>query len=64
MVGAFIDYCMSFYGKGGLNDLGATEKMIENALAIRLKKYSDIPFDGDSVDREFIRDIMIEQGNK
>jgi hypothetical protein len=56
----FIDYCMSFYGSGGLYDIGATPEELAAALEIRRRDQS-IPFDGDSVDREMVRDILLLQ---
>ena len=56
---SFIKYCLKFYGPGGLYDLGATYGEIEAALAERLKR-DPFPFDGDTVDRELVRDILIE----
>jgi hypothetical protein len=55
----FIDYVMSFYGPGEIYDMGATRREVEIAIGIRLGK-PEIPFDGDSVDREMIRDIILE----
>lgn len=54
----FIDYVFSFYGPGGLYDMGATREDIAAATKI-YKKESDIFFDGDSVDRENVRDKLI-----
>ena len=55
----FTKYCLSFYGSGGLYDMGATPEEIEAALAIRLKRFP-LEFEGDSIDRELVRDIIIE----
>ena len=54
----FIDYVFSFYGKGGIYDMGATKEQIREATNVRLEN-KDTPFDGDSVDRELVRDILI-----
>lgn len=56
----FIDYVMSFYGPGEIYDMGATRREVEIAIGIRLGN-TEIPFDGDSVDREMIRDIILEK---
>jgi len=56
----FIDYVISFYGVGGIYDFGATEEEIKKAIEIRMDKY-ELPFAGDSVDREMVRDIIVEQ---
>ena len=59
----FIDYVFDFYGKDGIYDMGATKDQIATATNIRLKnlKYAKLPFDGDTIDREILRDILIEK---
>ena len=61
----FIDYVFDFYGKDGIYDINATKEQIATATNIRLKslKYVKIPFDGDTVDRELVRDILISEFN-
>jgi hypothetical protein len=54
----FIDYVLDFYGAGGCYDFGATEQMAIAATIERLETYPHTPFDGDTVDRELVRDIM------
>jgi hypothetical protein len=54
----FVDYVYSFYGPGGVYDMGVSKDDIMAATEIH-KKQSDIPFDGDTVDRESVRDILI-----
>lgn len=56
----FIEYVMSFYGAGGIYDMGATRREVEMAIGIRLGR-TKIPFDGDSVDREMIRNIILNE---
>ena len=57
----FIDYCLTFYSdKEGLYPMGATPYEILIALGVRLERHKDVEFDGDTLDREWIRDIMIE----
>ena len=57
----FIDYCLTFYGdKEGLYPMGATPNEILVALGVRLERYKHAEFDGDTLDREWVRDIMIE----
>jgi len=53
----FINYVLSFYGPGGIYDMGATEDMILDATQKYITEGAD--FCGDSIDRELIRDIMI-----
>ncbi len=59
----FVSYVMDFYGTGGLYDIGAREFEVRNAIRIRQDsaRYQRFSFDMDSVDREFVRDIIIEQ---
>jgi hypothetical protein len=54
----FYSYVLSFYGKNGIYDMGATLDEVMEATAKYLKE-SSIPFDGDSIDRENVRDIMM-----
>lgn len=56
----FIDYCFEFYGKGGFYDLKATHTELERAYRIRRLFDRFLPFDGDSFDREWVRDILLE----
>ena len=62
---AFVDYVMSFYSNRPDSiypELDFTEDEVYKALATRLtrKKYEETPFGGDSVDREIVRDIVLE----
>ncbi len=59
----FVSYVLDFYGQRGLyKDFfppdGVTTQEVEAAVAIR-KAQNDPPFDGDSFDRELVRDIML-----
>ena len=54
----FVHYVMSFYGAGGIYDMGATEDMILEATQKYITEGAD--FCGDSIDRELVRDIMIQ----
>lgn len=62
---AFRAYVASFYGPGGVYDMGATAEQIAQATVIyveRLKGATTETWgDGDSVDRERVRDILINQ---
>lgn len=60
----FVNYVLKFYGKGGIYDFGASEGDVWRALEIRLNKYADVEFAGDSLDREYVRDIMLEMHGK
>ena len=57
---AFISYVLSFYGDGAdaIYPMGATRETVVFALGMRLAGRPDLPFDGDSTDREMVRDIM------
>ena len=66
----FVSYCLSYYGKNEIFDIGATKAEIEKAIEVRQtdqegilrefnKPLSEIEFDGDSIDREMIRDIVL-----
>lgn len=56
----FIDYCMKFYGDGSIYDIKATRAELERAYRIRRLFDRFLPFDGDSFDREWVRDILVE----
>ena len=63
---AFVDYVMSFYSNRPDSiypELDFTEDEVYKALATRLtrKKYEETPFGGDSVDREIVRDVVLEE---
>jgi hypothetical protein len=53
----FFYYVMSFYGAGGIYDMGATSSMVQEATQTYIEDGGD--FCGDSIDRELVRDIMI-----
>ena len=63
----FIDYVFSFYGQGGLYPLNVTKEQIALATLKYLDDCND-PFaehqmtwgDGDSLDRERVRDELID----
>lgn len=54
----FYSYVLSFYGKNGIYDMGATLDEVMEATAKYLKS-PETKFEGDSFDREHVRDIMI-----
>jgi|TARA_R110000851_G_scaffold123682_2_gene253569 hypothetical protein len=58
----FISYVLSFYGTGddAIYPMGATREDVIFALGIRIAGRPAFPFDGDSTDREMVRDIMIK----
>jgi hypothetical protein len=59
----FIDYTMSFYGPGGIYPMGANRTVVRKATndVIRITKIKGQKFCGDSIDRELVRDIMIDK---
>ena len=57
----FVNYVMSFYGPGGIYDMGATYDMIVDAT-IQYLTTPDVKWaNGDSYDREQVRDILIDR---
>ena len=63
----FINYCLDFYGKGGLYDQGRTKEQIAFATTVYLDacayyEENNMPNmtwgGGDSLDRERVRDLM------
>jgi hypothetical protein len=56
----FVDYVLDFYGDTGIYAMGVTREHILIATDIRIESRKDIEFQGDSLDREMIRDILIE----
>jgi len=61
----FLAYVEDFYGKGGIYDMGATPEQIIVATkqyigTVGTNPEDSFSFCGDSVDREKVRDIMID----
>ena len=57
----FVEYVFDFYGDNGIYDMGATRDQIVDAIKICFDKFGEENFCSDSVDRERVRDIMIEE---
>ena len=55
----FVEYMLDFYGPNGIYDIGMTEAEVREALPIRLLERADLPFDGDTIDREICEHIVI-----
>ena len=55
----FIDYVISFYGHGEIYDMGASRDEILLGIGTMLERCK-FEFYGDSVDREKVRDIILE----
>ena len=62
---SFHDYIYSFYNDtDGIYPIkNITHSMIDVAINKYVKDYSNKWGDGDSVDREFVRDIILEDNN-
>ncbi len=57
----FIDYVYKFYGRGGLYPIkGVTKAEIGLATELRILREPFLDFDGDTIDRERVRDILTE----
>ena len=63
----FVDHVNTFYGSNSIygkesfpSTGGVTKAEIILAIKIRMLMNIKLPFEGDSMDREIIRDIMIE----
>ena len=60
----FIDYVMSFYGPGELYPIkGINRTVVRKAMndVMKIAKIRDVPFCGDSIDREQVRDLLIDK---
>jgi len=59
----FIGYVMSFYGPDGLYPMGANRTIVRKATndIIRISKIKGREFCGDSIDRELVRDLLIDK---
>jgi len=55
----FVEYCMTFYGKGGIYDFGASLTDTMKATRQHIKETDD--FAADTVDREAVRDILLTE---
>lgn len=64
----FVDYVESFYGDNGIYNLGftVTREHIWNATSVHLMRLTAerSEFEGDTVDREMVRDLMIKAEGK
>ena len=53
----FYDYCKSFYSTGGIYEFNVPAGVLKSACAL-VQQRKDIPFDGDTFDRERVRDVI------
>jgi hypothetical protein len=56
-INEFVSYVKDFYGEGGIYDMGATEYQIREATQSLITSGAEVCFD--SIDRERVRDILI-----
>jgi len=60
----FYEYVLSFYGnKDAIYPMGATLEQVKAATTKLINNNPSPEFDGDSFDRERVRDIMIQDYN-
>ena len=57
----FLAYVGDFYAEGGVYDMGASSRQILDAFDIYANRVGYEALALDSVDREGVRDVMIEQ---
>ena len=58
----FYRYCLDFYGPGGIYDYAFSRELIETATQIyRSRLAAGREFYGDTVDRESVRDIILDE---
>jgi hypothetical protein len=64
-INQFIDYVLSFYGPDGLYPMSANRTVVRKATndIIRIAKIKGTSFCGDSIDREQVRDLLIDKYN-
>jgi hypothetical protein len=54
----FIEYCLSFYGPGGVYPLGMSEDEVTRAIRL-LDLIGQEDLELDSIDREKVRDVVL-----
>ena len=61
-IDSFIDYLDEFYSEGGLYPMGLTrdESLVATGVRIGVCRWNSVPFEGDTIDREAVRDIVLE----
>ena len=66
LINHFIDYVMSFYGADGLYPIqGINRTVVRKATndVIKIAKIRDVPFCGDSYDREQVSHLLLNKYN-
>jgi hypothetical protein len=63
MMTEFYDYVLSFYGPEGIYPMGANMTLVQKATKdlIKILKIKGQEFCGDSIDRELVRDLLIDK---
>jgi hypothetical protein len=56
----FIEYCLDFYGHGGIYDYGFQPWEVVEGTIKRFGYRPSMDFDGDTVDREYVREMVFE----
>jgi hypothetical protein len=56
----FVNYVLLFYAKGEIYDMGATKEEALFATGIRMERMKWTAFFGYTIDRELVRDIILE----
>lgn len=58
----FIDYCLRFYAPESdlYPEVAMTPAEAYAGLLLRMTRHPDLPFDGDTIDRELVRDAVFE----
>lgn len=56
----FVDYVLSFYGPGEIYDMCATrdEVLIATGMRLGMCRWLRVKFEGDTIDREAVRDLI------
>lgn len=59
----FYDYVLSFYGPDGIYPMDANLTLVQKATndLLQILQIKDQEFCGDSVDRELVRDLLIDK---
>ena len=65
LINDFIDYTLTFYGPDGIYPMGANRTVVRKATndIIRIIEIKGEEFCGDSIDRELVRDLLIDKYN-
>jgi hypothetical protein len=65
LINDFISYVMTFYGPDGLYPMDANRTVVRKATndLIRICKIKGHRFCGDSIDRELVRDLLLDKYN-